>query len=81
MKKEIILNNKKFKYELNIKNVKNLNLRIKPDGTISVSVNNRISQERINLFLIEHSDFIFNALKKYEEISKNKPEENKLITG
>ena len=81
MKKEIILNNKKFKYELNIKNVKNLNLRIKPDGTISVSVNNKISQERINLFLIEHSDFIFNALKKYEEISKNKPEENKLNTG
>lgn len=81
MTKEIILNNKKIKYELNIKNVKNLNLRIKPDGTISVSVNNRISQERINLFLIEHSDFVFNALKKYEEISKNKPEENKLITG
>lgn len=81
MTKEIILNNKKIKYELNIKNVKNLNLRIKPDGTISVSVNNKISQERINLFLTEHSDFIFNALKKYEEISKNKPEENKLITG
>ena len=81
MTKEIILNNKKINYELNIKNVKNLNLRIKPDGTISVSVNNKISQERINLFLTEHSDFIFNALKKYEEISKNKPEENKLITG
>lgn len=81
MTKEIILNNKKINYELNIKNVKNLNLRIKPDGTISVSVNNKISQERINLFLIEHSDFIFNALKKYEEISKNKPEENKFITG
>ncbi len=81
MTKEIILNNKKINYELNIKNVKNLNLRIKPDGTISVSVNNKISQERINLFLTEHSDFIFNALKKYEEISKNKPGENKLITG
>ena len=79
MTKEIILNNKKINYELNIKNVKNLNLRIKPDGTISVSVNNKISQERINLFLIEHSDFIFNALKKYEEISKNKPEENSTL--
>jgi predicted metal-dependent hydrolase len=81
MTKEIILNNKKINYELNIKNVKNLNLRIKPDGTISVSANNKIPQERINLFLTEQSDFIFNALKKYEEISKNKPEENKLITG
>ncbi len=81
MTKSIILNNKKINYELNRKNVKNLNLRIKPDGTISVSVNNKISQERIDLFLIEHADFILNALKKYEEISKNKPEENKLETG
>lgn len=81
MTKEIILNNKKIKYELNIKNVKNLNLRIKPDGTISVSVNNKISQEKINLFLEEHSDFILDALQKYEEIAKNKPEELKYETG
>lgn len=81
MTKEIILNNKKINYELNRKNVKNLNLRIKPDGTISVSVNNRVPQEKIDSFLIEHSDFILNALKKYEEIAKNKPEEKELETG
>ncbi|MBE6747921.1 MAG: M48 family metallopeptidase [Ruminococcaceae bacterium] len=81
MTKTIILNNKKINYELNRKNVKNLNLRIKPDGTISVSVNNRVSQEKIDSFLTEHSDFIFNALKKYEEIEKNKPKENEFKTG
>jgi len=81
MTKEIILNNQKITYELNRKNVKNLNLRIKPDGTISVSANNRISEERINLFLIEHTDFILNALKKYEEVAKNRPKENELKTG
>ena len=64
----IILKNQEIKYELHRKNVKNLNLRIKPDGTIFVSANNRISEERIKLFLQEHSDFIFDALKKYEEI-------------
>ncbi len=81
MTKEIILNNKKINYELNRKNVKNLNLRIKPDGTISVSVNNRVPQEKIDSFLLEHSDFILKALKKYEEIAKNKPEEKGLKTG
>ena len=81
MTKEIILNNQKITYELNRKNVKNLNLRIKTDGTISVSANYRISEERIESFLIENSDFIFKALKKYEEYEKNKPAENKLLTG
>ncbi len=81
MTKTIVLNGNKITYELNRKNVKNLNLRIKPNGTISVSVNNRISQEKIDLFLTEHTDFILNALKKYEELEKNKPEELKLVTG
>ena len=81
MRKTIVLNNQIINYELNRKNVKNLNLRIKPDGTISVSVNNRISQEKIESFLIEHSDFILNALKKYEEIERNKPKEIELVTG
>lgn len=81
MRKTIVLNNQIINYELNRKNVKNLNLRIKPDGTISVSVNNRISQERIESFLIEHSDFILNALKKYEEIERNEPKEIELVTG
>ncbi len=81
MTKIIVLNNQKIYYELNRKNVKNLNLRIKPDGTISVSANNRISQEKIDLFLVEHSDFILNALKKYEEYKKNKPKEIEFITG
>ena len=77
MRKTIVLNNQIINYELNRKNVKNLNLRIKPDGTISVSVNSRISQEKIDLFLIEHSDFI----EKYEQLQKNKPKEVEFVTG
>lgn len=81
MNKTIVINNREINYELNRKNVKNLNLRIKPDGTISVSVNNRVSQEKIDSFLVEHSDFILNTLKKYEEYEKNKPKEIEFITG
>lgn len=81
MTKTIILNNKEVCYELNIKNVKNLNLRIRPDGTVYVSANSRISQEKIESFLTEHSDFILNALKKYEDINMNKPPEIRLISG
>lgn len=81
MTKTIVLNNQKINYELNRKNVKNLNLRIKSDGTISVSANNRISQEKIDLFLVEHSDFILDTLKKYEEYEKNKPKEIEFVTG
>ena len=81
MTRTIFLKNKEIKYELHRKNVKNINMRIKPDGTIFVSASNRISEEKINLFLEEHSDFIFDVLKKYEEIEKNKPKESEYKTG
>ena len=73
MIRKIVLNNQKIEYELHRKKVKNLNLRIKPDGTIYVSANNKISQERIDLFLQEHSDFIFDALKNTKKLQKINP--------
>lgn len=68
MIKEININDTKIKYELNIKKVKNINLRIKPDGRILVSANKYVSKKIIEEFLISKSDFIFNALYKYKNI-------------
>ena len=66
MIREIELNNRTVKYDLQYKRVKNINLRIKPDGSISVSAHRRISQTIIDDFLISKSDFILRALDKYE---------------
>lgn len=72
MIKQINLKNKTVKYNFQYKNVKNINLRIKPDGTISVSANKYVPPKSIEDFMIAKEDFIIKALNKYENI-KNIP--------
>lgn len=71
MNKEIYLKKIKIQYNLQYKRVKNINLRIKPDGTVHVSANRRVSQNVIDEFLISKSDFILKAMKKYANMSDN----------
>lgn len=66
MIKEINLNGKIIKYELQYKNVKNINLRIKPDCSISVSANKRVPITAIEEFIVSKGKFILKALDKYE---------------
>lgn len=66
MIREITLKNKKIEYELTIKNVKNINLRIYPDGRVTVSANKRVKIAFIEEFLISKQDFILKALDKYK---------------
>ena len=68
MIREIKLNNAVIQYDLQYKKVKNINLRIKPDGRINVSANKRVPQEVINEFIVSKADFILRALEKYRNI-------------
>lgn len=70
MKKEINLQGKQIAYNLEYKNVKNINLRIKPDGSISVSANKSVTEKRIEAFLIQKSDFILKTLENYQDMKK-----------
>lgn len=53
-------------YQLTRKKVKNVNLRIKPDGSVLVSANLRVPVSFIDDFIRQKQDFIFSALAKYE---------------
>jgi predicted metal-dependent hydrolase len=57
-------------YELTRKAVKNVNLRIKPDGSILVSANRAVPVSFIDDFVRNKQDFIIRALEKYEENRK-----------
>lgn len=70
MIKRIILNGVSVEYDLQRKNVKNLNLRIKADMTVHVSANRFTAQRDIDAFLISKANFIINSLKRFEENSK-----------
>ena len=74
MEQKIVLNDRTLTYELIRKNVKNINLRIYPDGRVRVSASSWVSVSRIEKFLIEKQDFIINALDMYAENGVRKPE-------
>lgn len=65
MQRVIELNGRKTEYTLRHKSVKNINLRIKSDGTVNVSANARVPIKVIESFMTSKADFILNALDKY----------------
>lgn len=81
MLKQITLNGKKVTYELQRKKVKNVNLRIKADGTVTVSANTRVSEKIIEDFMRMKADFILNALARCEELRKNAPKPKEYADG
>lgn len=61
-------------YEFTRKQVKNINMRVKPDGTVSVSASTRVSLSYIDGFVIEKAEFITDALKRFESITPTVPQ-------
>ena len=58
---EICVHGYTFSYEWTRKAVKNYNLRVRPDGSVSVSSPTRVTQQQIEDFLRAHLDFIQKA--------------------
>ncbi len=82
MKKEtrkIKKNGIEIEYILEIKKVKNINLRINRDKMVKVSANSRISKKYIDNFLLEKFDFIIDAFSKFEDVPNDNKKE--FITG
>lgn len=70
MNEAIVLNGREISYELVRKDVKNINLRIRSDGSIYLSASEKIPLSTITEFLNKKTDFILSALDKYEELRK-----------
>lgn len=81
MIKEIVLNGKRIEYDLQRKDVKNINLRIKADRTIFLSANYRVSDEVIEEFIQSKSEYILKALAHYEELAKYAPKPKQYVDG
>ncbi len=58
MMKTIPYLNQSIPYDLQYKNVKNINLRIKADGTVHVSASKRAPQKVIDAFLLSKAAYI-----------------------
>ncbi len=73
MIREVEKNGIIIKYELVRKRVKNINMRIKPDLTVSVSASPRVPLKYIDDFVLKKSDFILDAIDGYKSKEKLKP--------
>lgn len=73
MKRKIIIDGEVLEYELERKRVKNVNLRVRTDGSVYVSANRYVSVEQIEDFITSNYDFIQNARAKYEKIRNSNP--------
>ena len=64
MLRQVILDGKIIEYELTRKRVRNINLRINPDGSVKVSCPARTSVAEVERFLVTESAFIIRSLAK-----------------
>lgn len=62
--------NGKISYFLSRKPVKNVNLRVKSDGSVLVSANNSVTTEFVDAFIKQKQAYISSALTKFEEKRK-----------
>lgn len=59
-----------IEYELEYKRVKNINLRIRTDGSVHVSANRFVSKSYIDDFVRSKADVIYSAKKRFSDASK-----------
>ena len=61
---------KKIKYILERKQVKNINLRVRPDGSVKVSASPRVDESQIDDFVLSKAEFVLKAMKRFEETAE-----------
>jgi predicted metal-dependent hydrolase len=81
MNSVIILNEREIAYELTRKAVKNINLRIRSDCSVSVSANESVPVSVIDEFLQKKANYILSAIDKYAERARYSVNEHSYLTG
>lgn len=59
-------------YQLEIKPVKNLNLRVRKDGSVYVSANRRVSLKKVDEFVLKNAENILSVQKQLVELAQTR---------
>ena len=70
MERRIKTHRGELSFELEYKRVKNLNLRIKPDGSVHISAPPRAPLSVIDSFVISKADLVFDAIERFARRAK-----------
>lgn len=67
MKYDFTYNDITIPYEIIRKNVKNINIRIRPNGEMIVSCNYDVGNKEIELLMTKRANWIFNTINEYKQ--------------
>lgn len=67
MKRTISIDNYIYYYEFERKKVRNINMRIRPDGSIYVSAPKSVSDKAVERFMVSKKDFIIDSINKVND--------------
>lgn len=81
IKRSVIVEGREICYQLERKNVKNLNLRVRKDGSVFVSANERIPCEEIDKFIYRKATYILKAIDHFYEMEQYRPRPKQYVSG
>ena len=81
IKRSVIVEGREICYRLERKNVKNLNLRVRKDGSVFVSANDRVPCEEIDLFIQSKASYILKVIDHFREMAQYKPQPKQYVSG
>ena len=79
--KEVIVGGQKIVFHLERKPVKNLNLRIRWDGSVFVSASRAVQYAEIDRFVRSRSRYILTAIQKFEAAIRFNSQPKKYVSG
>ncbi len=80
-KNKVILSGQEVEYVLTRKRVKNINLRIKSDATISVSAPFSVDLSQIENFMVSKSNYILTHIRRFQSMQTNISKNKEYIDG
>lgn len=80
-KRIVLAEGQEISYVLERKQVKNLNLRIKKDGSVFVSANDAVPFEEVDEFVSNKASYILDAVKRFNEMALYKPQPKQYVSG
>jgi predicted metal-dependent hydrolase len=80
-KNSVIYGNKIIEFELIRKNVKNINLNVKPDMTVVISANDKVPKDYILKFVREKAPWIVKKIGYFKDVQPEQITVKKYISG
>ena len=81
VKRSVIVENREICYQLERKHVKNLNLRVRKDGSVFASANEMVPCEEVDLFVHSKASYILKAIDHFREMAQYKPKPKQYVSG